>query len=88
MLFPVGDVQRLADMLIAVAHDAAWRNAIGAAARASVAAHALPRVADTYEALLQRVTRSHRRRSSGAQAPVSGTRRRSTTAAPETLGHE
>jgi len=88
LLFPVGDVQRLADMLVSAAHDVAWRNAIGAAARASVAAHALPRVADTYEALLRRVTRSHRRRSGGAHAQVAGARRRSTTSAPETLGHE
>jgi L-malate glycosyltransferase len=55
LLFPMGDVTRLADVLVAAARDGARRNAIGLAARASVGTHALPGVTDAYEALLQHV---------------------------------
>jgi glycosyltransferase involved in cell wall biosynthesis len=62
LLFPVGDVPRLADVLVAAAGDAHRRNAIGLAARADIVAHSLQRVTDAYDELLRCVALAGPRR--------------------------
>lgn len=53
MLFPRGDVEAMAATILACAGDLELRRAIGARARARVAAHALPGVAIAYERQLR-----------------------------------
>jgi glycosyltransferase involved in cell wall biosynthesis len=68
MLFPTGDIDRLAELILTAARDAPLRRRLGREARRSLQRHRLPRVVSGYAELLQRVAAARR-------APVSGSGR-------------